>query len=168
MQRALVVFPQATQFDVVERMRRRYDPQARLIAAHVTIVFPFDDPMSDAELRAHVLEATTGLSSFTIRFSGVTPADDYIFLHPATGVDRLLALHKRLYTGPLRRHRSRTHTFQPHVTLGRVADDRSRVEATDIMRNSIVDFDAEVSAVCVFRLTGSDQGAIDATIPLRQ
>ena len=168
MLRALVVFPQANQFDVVERMRRRYDPQARLIAAHVTIVFPFDDPMSDAELRAHVLEATTGLSPFKLRFSGIAPADDYIFLHPTTGADRLVALHNRLYTGQLLRYRSRTHAFQPHVTIGRVADDAGRAEAADIMRNSITDFDAEVSAVCVFRLNGPDQGAIDATIPLRQ
>jgi 2'-5' RNA ligase len=168
MQRALVLFPQADQFDVVERMRRRYDPQARLIAAHVTIVFPFDDPISDADLRTHVLEATAGLAPFTIRFSGIMPADDYIFLNPTTGIDRLLALHNRLYTGQLLRHRSRTHSFQPHVTLGRVADHDGRAEAIDIMRNSIMDFDAEVSAVCVFRLTGPEHGAIDATIPLRQ
>ena len=98
MQRAIVVFPQANQLDVVERMRRRYDPQARFIAAHVTIVFPFDDPMPDAELRAHVLEATTGLVPFTVRFSGVTMSEDYIFLNPSVGGDRLVALHNRLYT----------------------------------------------------------------------
>lgn len=168
MQRALVVFPQADQLDVVERMRRRYDPQARLIAAHVTIMFPFEDEMPDAELRTHVLEATAGLGPFKVRFSGVTPADDYIFLNPTNGIDRLLALHNRLYTGRLLRHRSRTHAYQPHVTLGRVADAAGRTEAIDIMRSSITDFEAEVSAVCVFRLTGPDQGAIDATIPLRQ
>jgi 2'-5' RNA ligase len=167
MQRALVVFPQANQFDVVERMRRRYDPQARLIAAHVTIVFPFDDPIPDADLRAHIVEATSGLAPFTVRFGGVTTADDYIFLTPTTGVDRLMALHNRLYTGPLVRHRSRTLPYQPHVTLGRVPEPGAQAEAVDIMRNSIADFDAEVSAVCVFRLTAADQGAIDATIPLR-
>jgi 2'-5' RNA ligase len=168
MHRALVLFPQANELDVVERMRRRYDPQARLIAAHVTIVFPFDDPISDAELRAHVLEATTGVVPFTVRFCGVTPADDYIFLNATTGLDRFIALHNRLYTGQLLPHRSRTHSFEPHVTLGRVADPGARAEAIDIMRNTITDFDAEVSAVCVFRLTGPEQGAIDATIPLRK
>ena len=168
MQRALVLFPQASQLDVVERMRRRYDPQARFIAAHVTIVFPFDDPMPDAELRAHVLEATTGLVPFTLHFSGVTMVDDYVFLNPTVGADRLVALHNRLYTGKLLRHRSRTHAFQPHVTLGRVEDPHARAEVVEIMRHSIGDFDAEVSAVSVFGLTGPEQGAIDATIPLRQ
>src|SRR5215218_5033770 len=96
-QRALVVFPQADQFDVVERMRRRYDPQARLIAAHVTIVFPFEDAMSDADLKAHVREATTGVAPFKVRFTGVSPAEDYLFLEPSNGIDRLIALHNRLY-----------------------------------------------------------------------
>ena len=168
MQRALVLFPQANQLDVVERMRRRYDPQARFIAAHVTIVFPFDDPMPDAELRAHVLEATTGLVPFAVRFSGMSMVEDYIFLNPSAGGDRLVALHNRLYTGKLLRHRSRMHAFQPHITLGRVADPQARAEAVEIMRNSIGDFDAEVSAVSVFGLTGPEQGAIDATIPLRK
>ena len=167
MQRALVVFPQAGELDIVERMRRRYDPQARFIAAHVTIAFPFDDPIPDVELRAHVLEATTGLVPFKLRLSGVTTVDDYIFLNPTVGVDRLVALHNRLYTGKLLRHRSRTHTFRPHITLGRVEDPRARAEASDIMQKSIADFDAEVSAISVFRLTGPEQGVIDATIPLR-
>lgn len=164
--RALVVFPQASELDVVERMRRRYDPQARLIAAHVTIVFPFEDAISDADLRAHIVEATTGLPPFRVRFSGVRSADDYIFLDPTTGFDRFIALHNRLYTAGLLRHRSATDTYQPHITLGRIADRAARAEAAGIMRNSITDFDAEVSAVCVFRLTGAEQGTIDATIPL--
>jgi 2'-5' RNA ligase len=167
MQRALVIFPQANQFDIVERMRRRYDSQARLIAAHVTLVFPFDDPISDVDLRAHVLEATTGLPPFKVRFSGISAVGDYIFLIPTQGIDRLVALHNRLYTGQLLRHRSRTQVYQPHVTIGRVADAVARNEAVDIMRGAIADFDAEVGAVCVFRLMGPEQGAIDATIPLR-
>jgi 2'-5' RNA ligase len=167
-QRALVVFPQADQFDVVERMRRRYDPNSRLIAAHVTIVFPFEDAMSDAELRSHVLEATAGLEPFKVRFGGIDVMDDYIFLNPTTGGDRLIALHNRLYTGSVLRHRSRTQAYHPHVTIGRVADPTARAEAVEIMRSGIADFDAEVSAVCVFRLTSAEQGTIDATIPLRR
>ncbi len=119
-------------------------------------------------LRALRRTTTTGVPPFSVRFSGVAPAGDYIYLNPTNGIDRLVALHNRLYTGPLLRHRSKTHAFQPHVTLGRVADHAERAEAAGIMRNSITDFDAEVSAVCVFRLTGPDQGAIDATFPLRQ
>jgi 2'-5' RNA ligase len=167
-QRALVVFPQANEFDVVERMRRRYDPQARLIAAHVTIVFPFDDDLSDAELRKLVMEATTGLAPFTVRFSGISAVDDYIFLEPTQGLDRLVALNNRLYTGPLLRHRSRTQAYRPHVTLARIPDATTRDEAVDLMRGAITDFDAEVTAVCVFRLTAPEQGSIDATIPLRR
>src|SRR5262245_39223191 len=137
MQRALVVFPQANQLDAVERMRRRYDPQARLIAAHVTIVFPFEDESSDADLRAHVLEATAGFAPFTVRFSGVLPSDDYVFLHPTVGIDRFVALHNRLYTSALLKHRSRTHAYVPHITLGRVAEAAARKEAVGIMRGSI-------------------------------
>jgi 2'-5' RNA ligase len=167
-QRALVVFPQADEFDVVERMRRRYDPQARLIAAHVTIVFPFDDAMSDADVRTHIMEATIGLAPFKVRFSGLTPVGDYIYLDPTEGLDRLVALHNRLYTGQLLRHRSRTQTYRPHVTIGRIPETAARDEAVGIMRGAIADFDAEVTAVCVFRLTAPEQGSIDATIPLRQ
>lgn len=42
-QYAIVAFPAFDCADSVEAIRRKLDPQAGLLAAHITLVFPFSD-----------------------------------------------------------------------------------------------------------------------------
>ena len=121
--RVIVVFPDLTELLPVIAYRRRWDPLADHIAPHLTLVFPFVDGLSPADLHDHIVLAADGVQPFNFRLSGVSGSEgENIFLNVKTGNDPLIALHDALYTGPLQRHLSRLHTYVPHATIGRVAD----------------------------------------------
>jgi hypothetical protein len=67
-------------------------------------VFPFDSELPTGQLRDHVQSCVAGLAPFPVRLSQVTGSEgEYLFLNIKRGNDELIALHDRLYTGPLER-----------------------------------------------------------------
>ena len=107
----------------IETLRRRHDPHAPIIPAHVTLVFPFETRNLTA-LTQHVLATTTAHGPIALRLSAylaVRAHDDtqsHIFLVPDQGRAEIEALHDALYTGPLANHRRHDIPFIPHVTVG--------------------------------------------------
>jgi 2'-5' RNA ligase len=122
--RAIVAFPRVETPDAWARVlgfRDRHDPLARSIPAHVTLVFPFEDPLSDEALEGHARDAVRGLAPIRLALRGVTAHEgEYLFLGVKQGNDAVVALRDALHRGVLTPHRSRLHTFVPHVTIGRV------------------------------------------------
>jgi 2'-5' RNA ligase len=162
--RAIVALPRvasAAAWDRVRAVRDQLDPLARYIAAHLTLVFPFDDPTPDGELEAHVRTVAASCAPLAVTLAGVTLHDhEYLFLNVKRGNDAIVALHDALYTGALARHRSRMHTFVPHVTVGRVrANDVARaLELTATLADPIA---ATLDALTVYRIdTDGDRPAL--------
>jgi 2'-5' RNA ligase len=123
--RVIVAFPKVVgeaAWSRIAAVRARFDPLAHEIAPHLTLVFPFDDPMPDGALERHLRSVLRGIRSFPVVLADVTAHEsEYLFLNVKRGNDALVELHDLLYTGPLAAHRLRTHTFVPHVTVGRLA-----------------------------------------------
>ena len=138
----------------IEEIRRRHDPQASQIPAHVTLVFPFESPITGEELRSHIRTALSGQPAFRATFSGVTAEDDgYILLHVDVGHDAVVTLHDRLYSGPLLRHRSTTHTYRPHMTLGRVKNPTARAHVVDAVVAEQLELTTHVKEVVAFNVS---------------
>src|SRR5690349_16746674 len=98
--RVIVTFPPSGDVARLAILRERFDPLARLVPPHITLVHPFADDISDGELRAHVEDATRGLPAFPVRLSGITGAEgEYVFLNVKQGNDALIELRDRLYAG---------------------------------------------------------------------
>jgi 2'-5' RNA ligase len=125
--RVVVVFPRVesvVEWGELVSMRDRFDPLAQAIGAHLTLVSPFEDALPDAALEQHV-RSVAGLPAFPVILSEVTAhEDEYLFLNVKQGNDELILLRDNLYRGPLAPHRDRSHTFVPHVTVGRVSRER--------------------------------------------
>ena len=165
--RAVVVFPEGNGVHVIESLRRRFDPLARAIAAHATLVFPFVSELSDDELRGHIEQTLVGQPPFRVRFEGVAEVDgEYLFLDAVAGAERLLELHERLYRGPLSEYLSTAHVYRPHITLGRIQDHAAREDALNAARRMSPVVDEIVRAVNVFRL-GESGGTNGPSIPMR-
>ena len=164
---AVVVFPETDAADRVEQVRRRFDPLASVIDAHITLVFPFEDTLSSRELHDHVATALGGVAPFAITLDAPTPADEgYLFLRVRDGRDQLTELHRRLYSGRLRRHLSTTHRFEPHVTIGRLPRPELVGAAADEARASLAaPLLGRIRSVAVFRLADS-QSAVDSVLSL--
>ena len=107
----------------IETLRRRHDPHATIIPAHVTLVFPFetDDRSTIAQ---HVSQALAAHGPIALRLSAylaVRAHDDtqsHIFLVPDQGRAEIEALHDALYSGPLVGALRHDIPFIPHVTVG--------------------------------------------------
>jgi 2'-5' RNA ligase len=129
-QRAVVVFAEGNGLHVIESLRRRFDPLARVIPAHATLVFPFTSAIADSELESHIERAVDGLLPFRARFEGVAEVEDeYLFLDASVGREAFIELHDRLYRGLLAEHLSTAHVYRPHITIGRIRDRRERETA---------------------------------------
>jgi 2'-5' RNA ligase len=135
--------------------RDRFDPLAGKVAPHLTLVSPFEDPMSDEALESHVREAVANISAFAGRLQSVTLHEgEYLFLNVKRGSDALIHLRNNLYAGRLGPHCDRRYTFIPHVTIGRLSREQVR-EALDATAELTREIDFLVDAVSVYRI-GAD------------
>ncbi len=165
--RALIVFPEGESLAMVEELRRRFDPLAQLVPAHITLVFPYVDTLSATELQRHIREAVEQRPAFDVRIEGTTEAEgEYLLLPVAGGREALIDLHHRLYRGPLAFHLLRGQVYQPHITIGRVRDEAARASALALARAQVHPFDARLREMAVFRLEGASAGAVELTVPL--
>jgi 2'-5' RNA ligase len=147
------MFPEADNLGMIEAIRAEYDPKASLIAAHVTLVYPFRDDLSDDNLRAHIDGAIADMAPFAVRFERPREFDDgYLALEATTGRAELIDLHDRLYGGPLARHLSHVHEYRPHVTLARVDDPRMRPRILDAIRQRSPAIETTLHDVVIFRI----------------
>jgi 2'-5' RNA ligase len=165
---AVVAFPRLDSENAVEAIRRSYDPLASQLAAHVTIVFPFEGAIVEADLVDHVERAVEGVPPFPLTLTDVSvEPGGYVFLNVGTGADRFQDLHERLYSGPLSQHRSAVHDYRPHVTVGRVTE---RDALTNASREALLAFSFPVYGTVVdlalFRLDAPERGTVVCTMPL--
>jgi 2'-5' RNA ligase len=155
LKRAVVALPRIHATPAWQRVldvRARFDPLAERIAPHVTLVFPFEDPINDADLEDHVRGVAGRLDRFPITLAEVTAHEsEYLFLNIKRGNDAVVQLHDALYTGVLALHRSRMHTFVPHVTVGRVSREQlpAALEATTPLSDAI---DARIDSLVVYSI----------------
>jgi 2'-5' RNA ligase len=162
-QLAVVAFPRAKDLSPLESFRATFDPQASLIAAHVTLVFPFS-PSPTLPLAEHLTATAAGFAPIHARFEPDTHAEgDYLMMEASEGRLELMRLHAMLHTGPLAGHLSSSHVFRPHVTLGCVVDPNTRAVAVSQMRR-IAPIDTVLEELAVFSL---ERRGVDFAVPLR-
>lgn len=53
--RTIMIVPEFENMEIIDRIREKYDPLAQLVRPHITLVFPFENQMSNSEI-AEVLE----------------------------------------------------------------------------------------------------------------
>jgi 2'-5' RNA ligase len=121
---AVVAYPDFSDADRewVESVRTAYDPQARKVAAHFTLVFPAaveEGPMLGAALAAAA--HTGGPIPFRLEIAEAAQdpvgGDSRVFLFPGEGDPQLRELHQRLHAGALRHLLDPARPFSPHITV---------------------------------------------------
>jgi 2'-5' RNA ligase len=167
-QYAIVAFPVLDAAGVVESVRRRFDPLASMLSAHITLVFPFTDAASEADLTKHIAGVVAGQRAFDITLAEISVEEGgYVFLNVEAGVDVLCELHDRLYTDPLRSYLSSAHEYRPHITIGRLPDPEQMRLAAEVARTHLtLPLRGKVNEVALFRLNEADRGDVVRTIGL--
>jgi 2'-5' RNA ligase len=151
MLRAIHIFPEFSNGQLLHELRSHYDPLVQLIAPHITLVFPFESDLIPDEIARHVHQAIDGIRPFEIRLDGITGSEgSYLFLNVKQGNDAIIELHDRLYTGPFATFLNRRLTYVPHLTVGRL-DDKTTFESalvetvgfTEVFRSTVRDIGVE-------------------------
>lgn len=151
--RAIVIFPELNQFDSIQEFRQLYDPLAALIRPHITLVFPFESAISPEELSGHVSSVTQQIHPFTLCLRGVTGhTNEYLFLNVKRGNDQVIDLHDQLYTGVLAPYFSVKETYFPHLTIGRVGNGSTWIEALRRSESLTASIEIDVHEVSVYRI----------------
>ena len=80
------------------------------------------------------------------------------------GNDQIIALHDKLYTGPLATYRSYRHTYLPHLTVARLNHEQDLEEALKDTRSFNHRFETQVSQVIVERIEHNGLSKIEFTV----
>lgn len=108
----------------IDKIRKLHDPSQKIVAPHVTLIFPAQG-FAQAKAYDHVVQIATKCVPFGIQFQGFAAETDseseetFVYLLPKDGADDIAALRSRLVTGPLARAQKGGRPFRPHLTLGR-------------------------------------------------
>lgn len=109
----------------IEAARKEHDPQASLLKAHFTLVFPLDAALPPVAEQATRIAAAARPARVVLRRAEAVPdalhGGGHVFLVPDEGRAEIEALHDRLYDGALRAHLRTDVPFVPHITVGAYA-----------------------------------------------
>jgi 2'-5' RNA ligase len=151
---AVAWFPDLDGLDRIEAFRARHDPMARLIPAHLSLVFPFPTAQTALQVETHVQRVVSRWPPVAVSFR--VPrlyANEFIFLMASRGAAAVAALHDRLYTRSLRAHLRRDLPYEPHITLARNADlgalEAAFEEAREVFGDELHDVMRVVSVLSV-------------------
>jgi 2'-5' RNA ligase len=126
---AVAWFPAFEGIAAIEAFRALHDPMARLIPAHLTLVFPFPTALSRLQVETHVRRVASRWPPIAVTFRSVRlHANEFLFLMAARGAASVAGLHDRLYTRSLAGHLRPDLPYEPHITLARDSD-FARLEA---------------------------------------
>jgi 2'-5' RNA ligase len=120
---AVAWFPSFEGIERIESFRAKHDPMARLVRAHLSLVFPFSTAQSALQVSTHVQRVVSRFPPIAVTFRPVRLfANEFVFLMATRGAAAVVELHDRLYTRSLRAKLRRDLSYEPHITLARNAD----------------------------------------------
>ncbi len=132
--RTIMIFPEFENIDIINNIRKKYDPLANLVLPHITLVFPFDSELTNEELNLHLKECLSGIQQFKIELKGFSKQQNeygnYLFLNVVEGMDIIRNIHDRLYKYKLRQFDA-GYDYIPHMTVGKVSSMELLNEAFD-------------------------------------
>ena len=92
-------------FTQINEIRSKYDPNKSYIDPHIAVVFPVDSTFGESNLIDHIQSITNSASSFSISLSGLEKSwDHYLYLTVSNGVEMIITLHDKLYSGVLEKY----------------------------------------------------------------
>ena len=130
--RDILIFPQFTNIEKIENIRKQYDELYKILLPHITLAFPFESSMSNDELKDRLMQVLKSVEPFEIVMSGVSLHKDeniktnYIFLNVVSGVKEIKILHNEIYEKVLNQKMS--FEYIPHITLGTTENEQIEFE----------------------------------------
>ena len=118
-----MIFPEFDNIDIIDEIRAKYDPLAKLVRPHITIVFPFEMEITNDELSIILENRLRDIKSFEIEMQGFSKCEDrfgnYLFLNVVKGTEIITQLHDLLYSNEFGEFDLEI-PYMPHMTVGKL------------------------------------------------
>ncbi len=172
LQRCIMIFPHFNNMDVINKIRDKYDPLAKHVKPHITLVFPFESDIDYSRLKKHLEATVSSVDPFVLKLSDITPVrsfGNYLFLNILHGRDEIVELHKKLYTGILEEFYPQWlngSDYNPHMTVGKI-DDEEKFKSAVTEASKVKDtFETVVDKVSVEIIDENQHSIIEVEIEL--
>ncbi|MBU3158011.1 2'-5' RNA ligase family protein [Clostridium estertheticum] len=123
--RTIMIFPQFENINIINEIRKKYDPLANHVSPHITLVFTFESGFTSIEINEHLKKVIDETRCFRLTLQEIVKIDNplgrYLFLDIKQGNEQIKELSKKLYTGILNNYKPawlNEETFMPHMTIG--------------------------------------------------
>ena len=169
--RAILWFPPLPLDSPIEDFRRRHDPQADALPAHVTLVFPFSTNLTVTQIATHIRRVVGNWPALPVSFRDVESiVGEFAVLMLRERAEAIIALHDKLYQGILKIHLRDDIEYQPHVALGRVTGNPSVADFNTLASAATLEIRGEWRAVlrelAIVTLGQDGTITIDKSVPL--
>lgn len=171
-ERCIMIFPEFSNMGVIDGVRDKFDPLAKHVRPHITLVFPFQSDITSNELKKHLENMLLSIKPFQVTLQGITPVQsfgNYLFLNIIHGEDEIIEIHKLLYTDLLESvypNWLRTGDFYPHMTVGKIASEEDYKAAIDEVKDINDIFDTIIEKISVEIIDENEDSLIEMEIPL--
>lgn len=122
--RTIMIFPEFKNIDVINNIRKKYDPLADLVLPHITLVFPFHSEITNEELSLYLKECLSDIHQFEVQLEGFSKQEDkygnYLFLNVVQGMGIIKNIHDMLYKDKLKEF-DLGYEYIPHMTVGKLS-----------------------------------------------
>lgn len=168
--RCVHVFPRFENSEALNAIREKYDHLHDLIEPHITLVFPFESSLTQADVKEAVSEALKNQNSFKVKAEGLEGVDShgfYLFLKITDGKDILKKLHYKLHEGALEAYQSpwtRDGSFKPHITLGRFQSQEDLDDAIKALESVELCYETEVTNLHVEVIGDNEESIIESVV----
>ena len=167
--RSVIIIPEFPNCHELDAIRSLYDPLHGKIAPHISIVFPFEDTMSDKDLSMYVRSRCKGLQTFPLLAAGIYGFEQkYLFVQIKEGNDILIKIHDCLYNGPLQSHLNHSYLYVPHITVGLLNSQSEFLSALNNTRTFYNTFQTDISRIDIEKIMPDETSVIIDSIELEK
>ena len=160
--RTIMIFPEFRDMNIIDDIRDRFDPLAKLVRPHITLVFPFEHEMSNEELTKVLDNRLSGIAPFDLEMRGFKKQAEefgnFLFLDVTQGKDVITKIHDILYANEFKVC-DKGYVYDPHMTVGKVETTLILDEAYEEIKDIDNTFSCKVDTISV-EVIGPDEESI--------
>lgn len=161
--RTIMIFPEFENIDVINSIRKKYDPLADLVLPHITLAFPFDSELTNEELNLYLKECLSNIQPFKVELAGFSKQEDkygnYLFLNVVQGTEVIKNIHDMLYRDKLKQFDVGC-DYVPHMTVGKVSSKELLDKAFDDVSKCNDKFSTVVKKISVEMIGDHEESII--------
>ncbi|MDN6967050.1 2'-5' RNA ligase family protein [Oenococcus sp. UCMA 17063] len=170
MLRSILIFPQFPNGMEIDLIRRQIDPLYKNIRPHISLVFPFDSPISDDRLIVITQNALKKIGSFEIGLAhlGGDLHGSYLWFKVRQGQKQIDFIHDLLYkSSELSVFLRKDIPYIPHLTVGQQLKAPRLEELSGQLNKRKFLFKSEVQSVSIEHILSNNDSEEFSQISLK-